>query len=733
MRIENVELSNMRTFASASYKVPTGLSLVTGQNGTGKSTLLGIAAAWAMWGQTPGRTQDFLVRHGEREMNAKVTFSGSAGTKYQILRQFKLNKNGKGGVTQLLFHADNLLGDPGEAKWSDLTAATVRETQARINDIAGTFEVWQMTAYVGQREGAGQFLQANAYDRKGILREIIAGAGDWDEWEVFAKKWVKHHEGKMLSCKGAIPVLEGQAEPFDKLTQALEAARQTTAQANSLATESTENLRLQNEAHTRGQEVGKQWESWDTQLATLEERKTETEARIEALKGDIEQLESLAGQSEKNEAEYEAHQLRIAERQAEIDKVRAENDEAREKNHEQNEAYTLAMAEWNVERGDWQKSRDEKMALMKADVELCAKVELAVESLEDNFCQECKQPLTSDHTAELEKLVADNADWKDRAYVSGANYDSLKREQPPAAPMPPNPFSVAELPQALGQDEQIITLRTRIAGAAEQKVKDQASIETLETQLKSIGVDAQRIKKDASTAERPEPDYLEKLSQALEIALDRDRKARAAVAQGNTNIALAEQGLAAAQKAKDSLDEQRKALDTHKVELFEWETVAQMCGTNGVRQLIIDQALAQLEPACNRWLEIIAPGFEIAFSTQTDTNQETFEEGVILPTGAIQPWSELSGAQSVAVALAVRLGLAEVGGAAQGVHYETLYLDEADAWLTGNYQQQFMNMLSRVADTGIDVVAITHIDAVKEMVDQQVEVVANGDGSSRLK
>jgi DNA repair exonuclease SbcCD ATPase subunit len=44
-----------------------------------------------------------------------------------------------------------------------------------------------------------------------------------------------------------------------------------------------------------------------------------------------------------------------------------------------------------------------------------------------------------------------------------------------------------------------------------------------------------------------------------------------------------------------------------------------------------------------------------------------------------------------------------------------------------------MDMLAKVADTGMDVVAITHIDAVKQMVDQQVEVVATGDGTSRLK
>ena len=234
------------------------------------------------------------------------------------------------------------------------------------------------------------------------------------------------------------------------------------------------------------------------------------------------------------------------------------------------------------------------------------------------------------------------------------------------------------------------------------------------------------------TTKRPDADYLENLLTDNRQAIEDERVSHEARNTQRVNIALGKQALTAAEKARTQLSEYRNTLGKQKIQLHEWGIVALMCGTNGIRQLIIDQALAQLEPACNRWLGIIAPGFEIAFSTQTDTDRETFDEGIIMPNGAIQPWSELSGAQSVAVALAVRLGLAEVGGAAQGIHYETLYLDEADAWLTGIYQQQFMNMLAKVADTGIDVVAITHIEAVKQMVDQQVEVVSNGN-ESRIK
>ncbi|KKL19878.1 hypothetical protein LCGC14_2461090, partial [marine sediment metagenome] len=133
------------------------------------------------------------------------------------------------------------------------------------------------------------------------------------------------------------------------------------------------------------------------------------------------------------------------------------------------------------------------------------------------------------------------------------------------------------------------------------------------------------------------------------------------------------------------------------------------------------------------WLQTIAPGFEIAFSTQSETDRETFEEGVVMPSGATQPWSELSGAQSVAVALAVRSGMAEVGGAAYGVHYETFYFDESDSWLTGDYQLQYLQMMNRIADTGIDVVLITHIDAVIDSVDQITRIVPIDSETSEVR
>ena len=726
MRIESTELANLRTFASANYKTPTGLSLVTGQNGTGKSTLM-LAVAWAIWGQTPGRSQDFLVRHGEREMSATVQFS-SQGQRYLVRRQFRLNKEGKGGVTQLIFNSVEVAGIR-----HDLTEATVKETQAQITAVAGTFEVWQMTAYVGQREGAGQFLEAKAYERKGILRDIIAGAGNWDEWEAIAKKWVASHETQINRIEGAIPVLIEAAEPLDAVNQMLTAARLLGVEADIALTKSTNNLENSNVAVEQGREVVAAWKDRDGKLAAAQIQAAIYKASISKIDANIAELQKSAEQLDDVNAEIKAQQVKIAERQIEIDAVMAANESCTLADTEALTVYGTAMENWRTEHGAWIANRDTHMNEISDRFAILKKVKLAKESVKANYCPECKQPLTEEHSEELLNLIAENPDWESEMAELNTEYGDLASVKPPQAPEATQLYGLEPIPQQLSQDEKTFELRAKAENANELIQALELEKDTLTSEASGNDSYITDMKQWIETTKRPDANYLEDLLTDNRQALQDERVSHEAKNTQRVNIALAEQAIKAAQSAAGELQSNRESLGNHKTEKHEWETVVLMCGTNGIRQLIIDQALAQLEPACNRWLGIIAPGFEIAFSTQTDTDRETFDEGIIMPSGAIQPWSELSGAQSVAVALAVRLGLAEVGGAAQGIHYETLYLDEADAWLTGIYQQQFMDMLSKVADTGIDVVAITHIDAVKQMVDQQVEVVATGDGTSRLK
>jgi len=726
MKILEVELANMRTFQKAHYKVPSGLSLITGPNGSGKTTLQGISAGWSIWGKTPGRSQDYLVRHGERDMTATVLIQVGK-ERYSISRRFLLAPNGKGGTTRLS------LTQFTDGKSHDLTQAINKETQAKINDLVGTFEVWNMTAYVGQREGAGQFLEADAYTRKGILREILSAAGDWDAWEIAAKEIVKGLGLDIAEVSGAIPVFEEIASNLVTDRNTIDVVKGMIDSAATNLAIAERNLASKQTAHSLAIETSDLIISKINELSDREDEHDQATRSLADLDDLIADLNIAASKREDIEELYEAHQVKIAERQAEINAVIATNESSTLANTEALAVYETAMDRWRTERQYWQSRRDSRSTAIVDTVAKLNKVKAASESVASKFCPECKQPLTTEHASELLALIDMYPYWKMDLASLKTEYEDLMLTKPPNSPEMPPLNVLTDVPRELGQDADIMADRSKSANALV-RIGDAEKAKTswLEQRVKA-SADAGRIRKSLKNIENPHPEKIEELRQSCIAQLSAVIDAREAQSSANTELTISEQQLATSEKASADLKEKREKLGELRGELTSWEHVVSMTGTNGVRQLIIDQSLGALESAANRWLNVIAPGFEIYFTTQTETDRETFDEGVVTPSGDIEPWSELSGAQSVAVALAVRLGMAEVGGAAAGVHYETLYLDEADAWLSGDYQVQFLEMLNKVADTGIDVVAITHIESVQDMVDQRTEIRPVGNATSEVR
>ena len=664
MKIIDLELTNVRTFKDVKFRIPDGVSLLLGENGTGKSTLLGTAAAWAIWGQVPGRSQDHLVRHGEREMVVRVNLTAH-NKPYSIERRFRLNKKGKGGDTKLSLYQKK------QGDWftdiANLTQPINKETQQVITEIFGRYEVWAATAYVGQKEGAGYFLEAKPADRRAILREIIAADDNWTEWELSAKDEVRQRASQIERLSGTIPILDERASQTEELEVAL----------STLEVDLREIQDPLDKAEHKLKQATRSYEGLNTDEWKLQQE-------IQSLK-----QQSNDYRSAKSLTTTVKHKLQVLDQQLAIDTANAEKLPQAEKEHrahiermQQVESESNSIKELNnVEIKKWHKALEAQKNSTKERCESCKQL---IEPEPVEAPKLLKEPILLIRRLDLEQNVQGAIRSKERIEAS-----TQRRE---------------ELAEQLKETAAIMFL----CGDADQDMD--RVIDELKVAQKTRG-DAHRTIQENTLA-------VENLQEDKTVAI--------------ANIARAEISYESAKEAKQKLAATQKEITDCKESLADWERVAEMTGTSGVRQLIIDQSIGAMEAAANRWLDVIAPNFAIYFSTQTETDRETFEEGVITPSGNLEPWSELSGAQSVAVALAVRLGLAEVGGAAHGVRYQTLYLDEADAWLSGDYQQTFMEYINKVAETGIDIVCITHIEAVKEMVDQQTLVIDTGNGTSEI-
>ena len=728
MRLKKIQLTNFRTFPAAEWDVPEGVSLITGPNGSGKSTLMGVAAAWGIWGQVPGRSQDHLVRHGESEMIVKIMFStgdGESTHMYSISRRFRLNKSGKGGVTQLTFGSDGV----------DLTGAVNKETQAKINEVCGIFEVWSATAYVGQREGAGQFLEANAYERKQILRDLISAGGNWEAWEQQAKAENTKVALDLNRSEGSIEDLEQIANELPDRMQHSDAMKVQVGSTAGQVMKAEEELRKSEKTVA---DYLANIEAWSKLEA---ERVTDRDGHEKAVQAETVYADQIRVQGDLAEKlpEYEASLTKqneaISARRDEITDVETANAQIMSENAKLTGKFDALNAHFQTDFAAWDTTKVNKDAEIANDLKHADRLMKRTEhgerlalSLAENRCPECKQLLNDEH-AEATRLELESlTDWRKSSSEGEAiieKWATFTHPDPPVAPVRGINAEYLPLPTTLvaneGLQNSLVAARSAAAEIERLTPLHAASVEKVDrvkdkAEKSRTAVEEAGDPTDQRTMLHEQQTDVGRFKRTLENYKTIHEEALATLAKAETLVEVAEQ-------QKTELKTRREKIGDLKVELADWEHVVAATGTNGIRQLIIDQSVGTLESASNRWLQIIAPGFEIAFTTQSDTDRETFEEGVIMPSGAIQPWSELSGAQSVAVAFAVRMGMSEVGGAAYGVRYETIYLDEADSWLTGDYQLQFMQMLSRIAETGVDVVAITHIDAVIDSVDQITRIV----------
>src|SRR6476620_6619069 len=129
------------------------LACLSGENGAGKSALLG-SSTWALWGKTRARvSDDDLLSQGTTEMEVEYEFA-LGDVQYRVVR--KRSRKGSSGTTILELHMltdeGSGVGDQGSGSgngvetnaqsvivdsriWRPMTGHNVRDTQARIVEL----------------------------------------------------------------------------------------------------------------------------------------------------------------------------------------------------------------------------------------------------------------------------------------------------------------------------------------------------------------------------------------------------------------------------------------------------------------------------------------------------------------------------------------------------------------------------------------------------------------------
>lgn len=173
-------------------------------------------------------------------------------------------------------------------------------------------------------------------------------------------------------------------------------------------------------------------------------------------------------------------------------------------------------------------------------------------------------------------------------------------------------------------------------------------------------------------------------------------------------------------------------LETQKRQYEQWEELNQLVGSKeGDKFRIYAQnfTLERLTYLANLHLKQLNPRYCI----QKTANQTTLELEVMDMYQANHRRSikTLSGGEKFLISLALALGLAELAG--KNTYIESLFIDEGFGTLDSNTLDVAISALETLQMGGKLIGIISHVDALKERITTQVQVVKSSSGFSRLK
>jgi len=176
------------------------LACISGANGAGKSSLLD-AITWSLFGQARKR-DDSLVNLQSDAAEVTFTFSYEENI-YRVQRSLP-----KGKGTLLEFQVQD------EDTWRPLTERTLRETQARIEQILRLdYDTFVNAAFFLQGK-ADQFTQQTASKRKEVLGSIL-GLEAWESYRVRTAERRRALEDDVRTIDGRITEIDNELAEQD--------------------------------------------------------------------------------------------------------------------------------------------------------------------------------------------------------------------------------------------------------------------------------------------------------------------------------------------------------------------------------------------------------------------------------------------------------------------------------------------------------------------------------------
>ena len=203
----------------------------------------------------------------------------------------------------------------------------------------------------------------------------------------------------------------------------------------------------------------------------------------------------------------------------------------------------------------------------------------------------------------------------------------------------------------------------------------------------------------------------------------------------NSQITVCNTLLNQIEEAKNNSAIAKKSVLDKRAELRTVIFMQEACGKkSGVPSLIVENAIPELESTANKILENMLEGrLQVRLNTQEETkttkNMKEVLSITVLDNGFERRYETYSGAEKFVVDLAIRIAMSKFLAHRAGASVQLFVLDEGLSCADNKNREEIINAIRAVSNEFSKVLFITHIEELKDALDQKIIVTKNSEGS----
>ncbi len=699
MILKSLRLKNFRKFKDSLIEFPDGVTGVVGLNGAGKSTIF-EAIAWVLYGPVAARTSADQIKRENAEHSdpCRVELGFIFGDdKYRVVREM----SGKSLATS----ASATINGKLVANGAEIVSKFIQKK------LGMDFKSFYTSIFAKQKE-LNALSSMNASERRPlILRMLGIDALDDIIKEI---KFDKRNKDAVIGRLGQDLVDKNGRNKTDVYQNEIKNLEQKKDDLDLLLKKSTENITIAKK------EVG-----------ALEKRYANAKKECEKIQKNKEKLaekKTLFENKEKLREEIKQLQSKIKDRQQSIEKQQKKNEafknlEVEIKTTESNLSKTEDATETII------KKIEQKKTLIKSIEEAVTDIDSKRKKIEkigsDAKCPTCERVLGDQYTALIQKFDEEKQkkDKEKESFLKTLKteqneYERLSREQ--RALQKKRNYLQTQLREKERIDTTIKNVLTEIN-------REEKEIEDKEKQLMKIGKVEFNLNEYESVKRRVETlrNELGSSLKTFQEKKDRLNEAKIDLVKKESDKKSVLQEIKNLQQKIKELEEFKKRIKEEKKNVQHLSMLNEIMSS--FRTYLISQIRPTLSLYASELFDQLTDGKYSEIELDENYNLIVYDNGV--------PYNieRFSGGEEDLANLCIRLAISEVITEKAGSVFNFIILDEIFGSQDNIRKQNIIKALSSFSSKFRQIFLITHIEEIKNFMENAITVLEEENGESKIK